>query len=77
MLNSGTEKWRSSGLWPGVLDQRNPGGKQPVVVGMTRALEFRPVVERDSEEVSVLWGRELVASPAGEADTLLHPVAGS
>lgn len=77
MLNSGTEKWRSSGLWPGVLDQRNAGGKQPVVVGMTGALELRPVVERDSEEVSVLWGRELIASPDGEVDTLLRPVVGS
>lgn len=60
-----------------MLDQRNPGGKQPVVVGMTRALELRPVVERDSEEVSVLWGRELRASPGGEVDTSLCPVVGS
>ena len=30
MLNSGTEKWHKSGLWPGVLDQRNPGGNKQV-----------------------------------------------
>lgn len=28
VLNSGTEKWSESGLWHGVRDQRNPGGKQ-------------------------------------------------
>ena len=75
MLSSGTEKWHKSGLWPGVLDQRNPGGKKQVERPEPRSCAQR--FSRIHREAFILWGRALTASLARDTGALLHVAAGS